>query len=862
MSTKGKNRARIWIRLFVALVLLVLLLFLFTVSMVYLNKQKVGNVIVAELNKSLRTEITVDKIDMVFISTFPFVSLEFRNVLGKEVLPEGQTPDTLFHAGEVYLKFNVIDIYKKNYSIKQIKVEDASFRMKVFKDGSNNYVFWKTSEEGSAISLDLEKINIVNCRFTYQDFSGKQYYDIFINKSVSRGQFNSEWNQIKTQNDLLINTIQVDKVVFARNLPSYLEMTFLHNGSKNEISISDNKLILNKLPFFVKGTYNYSDKQSVDAVIESREISLKEVLALLPEQFKKPLDSYKTTGILDVSVTIKGGLSPEILADFKINNGTLENKKNNILINKINLSGSFSNGEKRSLTTSKVNIDNFSMNLNDGFFKGKLSLTNLNQPILDGRISSDFDLKILQTLFPIPNVEDLSGKLKADISIAGRIDDLSRGQAYALEQCKFNGEAFISDGFVKLKDFKNPLEELNTNLLFSNNKIEASYLNTRINKTDVSFSGEIRNLLNYLFAENDLHISGSAIANKLNLDDFFSQQESDAVSGISLPKNISADVILTVTNFQYRTLKSNDIKTRLLYKNNSVSLENTNLSVWGGRINGNVFMNLISDEKISFQGNVDVKTIDIGNLFTTFDNFGQQMFTSENLKGTVSSNIRFGFVYVLSSGIDMASLKTVVNMKLENGELINIDPLMKLSSFLDENSLKHIKFKTLTNNFVIQNKVLEIPEMAIESNAVNFQLHGKHTFDNEIDYHIRLNLSELASKRQRERLQKEQETFGVFEENDSEKLSLYILVKGSVDNPVFKFDMPSAKQKIKEDIKKEKESVKETLKNEFTSKEDQVEKENWKTQEKGNYIIEWEDTVKTPTPAPKKKETPFAIEWE
>ncbi|MDL2315236.1 hypothetical protein LJC16_03150, partial [Bacteroidales bacterium OttesenSCG-928-C19] len=763
MNTKSKSRAKTLIRLFLALILLAFALLGFTVSMIYLNKQKVGDIIVSELNKSLKTEISVEEIDMVFISTFPFVSLEFRNVFGKEVLPEGKTPDTLFYAGVAYLKFNLIDIYKKHYSIKQITVEDAAFYMKIFKDGSNNYVFWKTSEEGSAISLDLEKINIANSQFTYRNYGSKQFYDIFIYKSVSRGQFNSGWNQIKTRNDLLVNTIQIDKAVFAKNTPAFLEMTFLHNGNNNEISISDNKLILNRLPFTVKGSYNYSETQFVDAVIESRKISLKEVLDILPQEYKKSLGSFKTTGILDISAKIKGsfanGRSPEILADFRIDNGMLESKKNNIAISNIKLSGSFSNGDKHSLATSEIDIKNFSMNLNEGFFDGKFSLSNLKRPVLNGNISADFDLAILRTLFEIKNIDNLSGKLKADIAITGRIDDLSKGQAYALEQCKFNGDAFISDGFVKLKDLRNPLEELNTNLVFTNKRIEVAYLNTRINKTDVSFSGEIQNLLNYLFSDDELHISGSAIANKLNLDEFFEKQKSDTKSGISFPKNISSDIILTITNFRYRNLKSNDVKTQLLYKNNRVSLENTSLSAWGGRINGNVIITSVSDAQLSLQGNAGVKKIDIGSLFSTFDNFGQQMFTPENLKGIVNADVKFGFLYNSSSGIDLNSLKTVADMKLENGELINIVPLMKLSSFLDENSLKHIKFKTLTNSFVIQNRVLEIPEMTVASNAVNFNLYGKHTFDNEIDYHFRLHLSELAGKRQRERLKKEQETF-------------------------------------------------------------------------------------------------------
>ena len=864
MHARKKSRLIKWIRPFVWLILLVLSLVVFSISWLYFNKERVGNFIIGELNKSLKSEISVKEVDMVFISTFPLVSIEFKDVVGKEVLIEGKSNDTLFSAGFVYLKFNLIDIYKKKYLIKQIRVEDAFFRMKVFSDGSNNYTIWKTSEEGTAILLDLKKIYIKNSHFSYQNYQSKQYYDLTLNKSVSSGEFNSGWNRIKTTNDLIINTIQVNKTIFARNLPALLDMTLLHDENKASITISDNQLILNELPFVVNGSYVYSDKSFVDAEIKSRKISLKELLAILPEQYRDVLGASKATGMLDVNVVLKGRIdeqySPTITADFKINDGTLENKKNKVFVKKINLVGNFTNGSRQSLGTSKLSVSQFSANVNDGFFKGDFVLTDLNNPTLAGKLSADLDLSILHSLFSIKNIDSLSGKLKADLTVSGKVADFSKGSAFALEQCKINGEAFINNGNVKFSALRYPIRDLNTQVLFSNNQIEIDYLSANLFKSGISFSGTLRNLPGYLFFDKEMFVAGSGIVSNLNIEEVFNDSKSDASSGKLLPKNIAADIMLTATNFQYRNLKSNDIKARLFLKENKLSLEDVGISAWGGRLTGDVSM-IESEKGLTVQGDTRIGNIDVGNVLSTFNNFNQKMFTPDNLKGKLTSDIKFSFEYRHPTGIDLASLKTVVDLKLENGELINITPLMKLSKFLDEASLRHIKFNTVTNSFVIQNRSIEIPEMEVKSNAVNFHVYGKHSFDDSIEYHIRLNLSELASKRVKERRMKEQAAFGNYEAEENEKIPIHILVTRTTENPKFKYDMPSAKQTIKEGIEKEKKELKETLQNEFTTPEERREKQNWEIQEKGNYIIEWEDTVKKVEPKQKKPDTEFVIEW-
>jgi hypothetical protein len=129
---------------------------------------------------------------------------------------------------------------------------------------------------------------------------------------------------------------------------------------------------------------------------------------------------------------------------------------------------------------------------------------------------------------------------------------------------------------------------------------------------------------------------------------------------------------------------------------------------------------------------------------------------------------------------------------------------------VDVNDLKRIKFSTLQSNIEINNRTITIPKTAIKNSALNLDLSGTHTFDNEIDYHIQLLISELLAKKR----QKKDDEFGPVEK-DSNKRSAFISMTGTVDNPIIKYDRMGLKQKIKEDLKQEKQTIKTLLKTEF-----------------------------------------------
>jgi hypothetical protein len=125
---------------------------------------------------------------------------------------------------------------------------------------------------------------------------------------------------------------------------------------------------------------------------------------------------------------------------------------------------------------------------------------------------------------------------------------------------------------------------------------------------------------------------------------------------------------------------------------------------------------------------------------------------------------------------------------------------------------------------------------------------GRHTFDNQIDYAIGFNLRDLLVKKDQEWTEKD----------DGLGKSMYISMKGTVDQPVFEVDRELAKQMRKEAMEAEKSNVKALLKEELGlfKKDETVGEYKSETtdQEESVISVEWNDGEEPPKPQQERKQ--------
>jgi hypothetical protein len=254
-----------------------------------------------------------------------------------------------------------------------------------------------------------------------------------------------------------------------------------------------------------------------------------------------------------------------------------------------------------------------------------------------------------------------------------------------------------------------------------------------------------------------------------------------------------------------------------------------------GLVNMDAVINVSRHDSIVMSYDATIRRLDIHQLFYEMENFNQDVLTDKNVNGSVSASVQFKSAWSKDLTINPASVKSTCDITIENGELVDFAPIMALSKYLKLKDLRDIRFSTLHNVISIADREIILPQMEIKSSAINIAGSGVHTFDNMIDYKVKLSLSDVLGRKV-----KDQSEFGEIEDDGMGHTQLFLTMRGPVDNPKISLDKKAVLEKIKSDISKEKTTLKEIIRQEFKgSRSDSAKSQEPVKKRKEEMEIEW-----------------------
>jgi hypothetical protein len=260
-----------------------------------------------------------------------------------------------------------------------------------------------------------------------------------------------------------------------------------------------------------------------------------------------------------------------------------------------------------------------------------------------------------------------------------------------------------------------------------------------------------------------------------------------------------------------------------------------------GIISGSGFFAQNKDKSLMVKGTYDVKDIDVNKAFITFHNFGQTFLKAENIRGSLSGSLSLLFPMDSLLNFHIKYLTAEGKYHLVNGALINFDPVKQLSTFIEITELENIKFDKLENDFFIRNNQLYIPQMEVNSSAADLSVNGKHSFENDYEYHVKILLSEILSGKRKKRSNITE--FGVVEDDGLGRTALLLKIVGKGEEAKVSYDMKAAGDQVKNSIKKEKESLKTILNQEYGwyKGDSAVNKKQPEQKKPSRFKIKWDD---------------------
>lgn len=845
-DTTAKPLIARWLRyIFTGVFIACLSVIFLSLIITFFYGKEVEKYAVEKINSRLAAKISVSEINFSLLRSFPFASLEFRNVMASDATPAANNSDTLFYATGLNMKFNMLNIFRKNYSICKIEMRDGFICMKVNADGSDNFHLLKAGTDSSTSEsvINLRQILLKDIRYKYSHAKEKLLVSADIHEASLSGKFSDEHFSLTAESDLFLDKILSGNEEFPASRQMNISLVARVNTSDGGFEIESGKINTGKMAFDVSGKANKTEAGSrYNFKIKTNQLRLEEFFSLLPSQYKKHFENFRYEGngflTADISGTTGTGNINEVKAEFKIGKGKITHKKNLRPLENITASGNYVFSKEGNKITTSLSVSQVSAMLDGKPVTADFRVDDFNNPFLSLNASADINLEMLRQFLPMDTLASLSGNAVLKISYAGKISDATNAEASLNKKIKASGTLTVREMNFMLKN--NPLvfAGINGSFVFHDNAIEATSLTGKISETDFSMTGKMENLIPFLvLAHQPAAIEATLHSRIVNLDELLERGNTtseDTTYKLSFSPGLSCTIKMDIDKLNFRKFKSQNITGVLKLRNKILSSDALTFSSMKGTVNMSGTIDATRPDSLLMTFNTKIKGLDIHELFYELENFRQQTLTDKNLRGITDVEMQFSSRWSKALIINPKSVVVDGNVKIYNGELHDFSPILALSRFIKVSELQHVKFSGMQNRVQIYDRKIFIPSMEIKSSALNLTCSGSHTFNNKVDYNLKLLLSDVLGKKAKEN----NTEFGQVEDDGLGKASLFLHMTGDASNPKFAYDKKAVMKKIQTDIKTEKQTLKDLIKKEFGTKKDSTTTQ-MKESKKEAVEIEW-----------------------
>ena len=796
------------------------LLVIFSIAgYIYVKKEEIKHKAIDGINQKLDAKITVnDKIEITFFKTFPNVTLELNKVFIEDKFNKN---DTLANVETINFTINPLSLLDEELSIKSIILRNGIVRLKTYKDGKSNYDILKKddSKKDNSAKLNLEKIIIEKIDLIYDDLRSKIYINTFINDASFSGKFYNKDFDIFVKLNATAKKLLISEISFLNKNKVQANFDLFYKAENKCISFKENNIDIDGTNFNCFGDI-CTETNHINLSAKAKGSSLKNGLKLIPKSLFQ-LNGISGNGKYNIDILLTGKLNkPKINIDFNLENATAKIEEYNLEVDDLYSSGSFSNIPKNNLI-----INEFTLKSGKTFLNGSMKIPDLDSKKMELVLDGEIDMPLLEK-FKLKSIELNSGTTKFQnlfFNFNYRIQDSIWVATKLLGNIVFDN---VQGEFNKIQqDF-----ELNGDLKFVNKKVNIKNIDLLIGKNDIQYSGIIKNSLNFfqndIFGTNDaLVLKGKLKSTVFDINDFLENNSvgkdtSDNKYNLLKWLNVIVDINFKVDKLIYKKLEVNDIKSKIISKEAGLfSFRNLKANSLGGKANGDVEIRFFNNRKLEVFISSKLKNIEIKKLFTDLENFGQTALTDKNIKGKLDAKLTTSMVFKNFTEFQASELILQTDFVLNDGELIKLKSLESLSNYLSIDQLEHIYFSTYKSSISIVNKVLKLNNSEIQSNLISLDIGGTHSFDNEIDYAIKLNLKNLLATKFKKKKTLDKD----YVNNVKGGINIFISMKGTVDNPIIKMDKKNANLNLKENLKNEKENLKDLFKKDKTFFENEEE---------------------------------------
>ncbi len=803
-----------------ALILVVFVLVLITVAVAVVSafEEPLGRRVIAEVNKQLTTELVVEGFDLAVLRTFPNVAATLQNVRLADT-QEG----SLLEARELSFRFGLLSLLTRKVNVKTVVIRDGALSIFIDREGKANYDIFVESEatepaeEANGPTIALENARLENIYLSFQDQATDQDVGALVENAAFSGEFSSARYTLQSKAELLVKTVRIGEEEYAHEKPLTYQAKVDIDNEANRYTLTDVRVQLGQLAVETSGAIETRPNTTYfNLQLNSDEGTVGDVLSLLPGSYTEQLGDIESAGRFRLDGSIIGELgpsqNPKIETNIVLNDGRISSPRMKGAIKDVTFEAFFTNGAKQNNRTTVFELRRLKGYFQRQLYEMRLRVENLDDPLVDFVANGAMPMDVLMGFLPSDQIEDGSGEIEiAELRLKGRYGDMIRPQR--ADRVEASGAIVFDDASLTVKG--NAIRLDRGQLRLDKNAFFFEDLRLIAPGTDVLFTGSAFGLIPVLFADSlnsqqaELEFEAQLTADELDIDQLL------ALSAPSEGELAEAEVSGTVDSLQEASVQIRERLTRFLRGTFQATIQDFNYyDIVGKNFQGEIaFLNSEMDingrteamdgtftidgtayfeEQPHLVAKITCDDVDIHAFFQQTGNFGQDVLTADNIYGDLDAKLVIEAYFDEAGNFLEDKLHVIAGIGLTDGRLRDLELMESFSSYVNIQDLRDIRFNDLQNFLEVRNRRLYLPVMFVQSNALNMTVSGEHSFDQDIDYNIKVNAGQvLAAKFKRHDpnlAPKPARRDGFF--------NLYYVIDGTIDD----YNISAAKREVKSDF--------------------------------------------------------------
>lgn len=731
---------------------LLLLILAILIAVPFFLESRIGSIIKQNVNKNINGTFDFAEARLSLISSFPNAELSIRDLYLINKTPfEG---DTLLRSGSLSITMGIGELFKgagEPIGIKSLAIDKAMLNILVDADENANYDLALDSggspageDSDSGFSLDMQSYSITNSEIRYHDGASGIALLLEAIQHQGSGDLSLSASELQTSTEAMVS-LEMDSTRYLNRNKVNLDALIGIDLNNNKYSFLKNEAVVNQLPLVFDGYVQLFDTyQEVDIQFKTPSSDFKNFLAVIPETYSKNIADVQTTGNFVVEGEFTGKVDDEHIPMFniKLNSSDASFKYPELpkTVRNIQIDALVENTTGIAEET-VVDLRRVSFSIDEDHFNLSANIRDLmGNTKVAAKADGVIHLQNLSSAYPVSPGLNLKGLLKADLQTAFDMESIERKQ---YEKTRTNGYFTLSNFEYASEELANPVKISSMTVAMDPKTVTLKEMQGVTGKTDFNAKGTIRNLLGFLFNNEEVEGDFNLKSDTFVLNDFMVESGDEAASdapdesgeAIKIPSFLDCTIEAAANTVHYDNLSLRNVSGTLRIKDQTATLTNMTSSIFNGKLslNGKVST---KEAQPDFDMQLGMSGFRISETFQALDLFKALAPIATALEGTLNSQIDISGI--LNNDFT-PNLSTITGKAL--AEILGTELRPEKANILNAlgNNLNFIKagdfdIKGLKTALNFENGRVQVKPFTINYKDIAINVGGGHGFDRSLNY--------------------------------------------------------------------------------------------------------------------------------